>query len=110
PAALAAPCWDGVLRKPGWNGWVPRNDLRSAPALRKHGSFRLMAFMACWRVAVEHSRSAKYSHQNASGHLSLLPMATGTMCAALSLVTSAPNWVMVAGGAGMPALADRALR
>ena len=59
---------------------------------------------------MEQSRSAKYSHQNASGQRSLLPTAIGTMCAAFSLVTSALSSVMVAGGLVMPALANRSLR
>ena len=89
PAELPAPTWAGVPRKPVWNGFVAMKDLSSLPAFMKHGALRLSAFIAALSVAVEHSRSAKYSHQNASGHLSLLPTAMGAMCAAFSLATSA---------------------
>ena len=37
PAELPAPVWAGVFRKAGWNGLVAMNDLRSLPALAKHG-------------------------------------------------------------------------
>ncbi len=59
---------------------------------------------------MEHSRTAKYSQQNASGHLSLLPSAIGAMCAALSLASSESSWAIVVGGVVMPALANRSLR
>ena len=110
PAELPAPCWDAVPRKPGWNGLVFMNAWRSAPALRKHGLLTLIAFIAACATAVEQSRSAKYSHQNASGQRSLLPTAIGTMCAALSLATSALSSVMLVGGLAMPALVNRSLR
>ena len=66
--------------------------------------------MAAFSVAVGHSRSAKYSHQNASGHLSLLPTAMGTMCADFNLVLSDSSAARVVGGVLIPALANRSLR
>src|ERR1039457_391028 len=83
---------------------------RSVPAFTKHGALTLTALIAAFSVAVEHSRTAKYSHQNASGHLSLLPTAIGAMCAAFSFATSASSWSMVVGGVGMPARGNRSLR
>src|SRR5216683_1048453 len=68
PAELPAPCWAGVLREAVWNGLVFMKEVRSVPAFVKHGWFMSIELMACWRVAVEHSLMAKYSHQNASGH------------------------------------------
>ena len=59
PAELPAPCWAGVPRKPVWNGLVAMNVLRSSPALMKHGSLRLIAFIAAFSTLVEHSRTAK---------------------------------------------------
>src|SRR6266851_586676 len=110
PTELPEPSWAAVPRKPVWNGFVAINDLRSLPAVTKHGALRLSALIAAFSVAVEHSRTAKYSHQNASGHLSLLPTAMGAMCAAFSFATSALSSVMVVGGLAMPALVNRSLR
>src|SRR5713226_4117825 len=110
PAELPAPVWAAVPRKPLWNGWVLMKAVRSLPAFMKHGALRLTAFIELCRTGVEHSRTAKYSHQNASGHLSLLPTAIGTMPAAFSFLMSAVKSVMVAGGVVMPALANRSLR
>ena len=97
-------------RKPAWNGCVFMNVVRSLLALVKQELDRLTARIDDLRVAVGHSRMAKYSHQNASGHLSLLPTAIGTIWAAFSLVTSASSSGTVAGGLLMPALANRSLR
>src|SRR3954466_16103281 len=110
PAELPAPCWAGVPRKPDWNGLVARNAFVSSPALTKHGSSSLMAFIAPLSVSVEHSRSAKYSHQKASGQRSLLPIAIGAMPADLSFATSPLSSSIVAGGASIPALSNRSLR
>src|ERR1035441_9265664 len=82
----------------------------SLPAFTKHAALRLIVLMAFLSVAVEHSRRAKYSHQKASGHLSLLPTAIGWMLAAFSLATSASSWASVAGGDVIPALVKRSLR
>src|SRR3954447_25045712 len=77
PAELPAPCCAGVPRKPCWNGFVSRNLCMSSLALAKQPSLRSWFFIAVLSVSVEHSRSAKYSHQNASGQRSLPPMAIG---------------------------------
>src|ERR1051326_4102182 len=79
-------------------------------ALVKHGALRLTPVMACWTVATEHSRTAKYSHQKASGQPSLDPTVIGVMPLARNLASSFTRSVMVAGGVVMPALANRSLR
>src|SRR3984885_8075308 len=77
PAELPAPCWEEVPRKPVWNGLVFRNADRLVLAWPKHEAPKLSLLMAELTVACGQSRSAKYSHQNASGQRSLLPTAIG---------------------------------
>ena len=86
------------------------NDLSWLLACVKQAADRSTDFMAAFSVAVGHSRSAKYSHQNASGHLSLLPTAMGTMCAAFSLASSVWSSASVVGGVLIPARANRSFR
>ena len=59
PAELPAPVWAGVFRKAGWNGLLAMNDLRSSPALAKHGALAETFLTAACRVPTEHSRTAK---------------------------------------------------
>src|SRR3954454_4561017 len=110
PAELPAPCWAVVPSKSFWNGLVSRNFCMSSPALMKHGSDRSWLCIACFMVSVEHSRSAKYSHQNAAGQRSLAPIAIGAMPASLSFWTSALRSSSVLGGSVMPAFSNRSLR
>src|ERR1700728_1538539 len=77
PAELPAPCWEEVPRKPVWNGLVFRKAAMSVLAWPKHEAAKLWLEMAEVTVACGQSRSAKYSHQNASGQRSLLPTAIG---------------------------------
>src|SRR5579871_4909603 len=98
PAELPAPVWAGVARKPVWNGLVFMKAVIASPAFTKQELLRLMELMAFCSAPVEHSRRAKYSHQKASGHLSLLPTEMGAMPAAFNFVTSLSSWFKVAGG------------
>ncbi len=110
PAELPAPTWAGVPRNPDWKGLVAMKVWSWLPACTKHGADRFTPFIAVLRVAVGHSRRAKYSHQNASGHLSLLPTAMGTMCAAFSFASSDSSAASVVGGVVIPAFANRSFR
>src|SRR5579864_1583262 len=66
--------------------------------------------MACWMTDCEHSLTAKYSHQNASGHWAWPPSPIGVMPGALSFASSATSWATVVGVEVMPALANRSVR
>ena len=77
PAELPAPCWAEVPRKPVWKGLVFRNAARSVLAWPKQEAPKFSLVMAEATVACGQSRSAKYSHQKASGQRSLLPTAIG---------------------------------
>ena len=89
PAELPAPSCAGVARKPSWKGVAASSCWTSWPALTKHGSVMARSVVTASSAAWGHSRVAKLAHQNASGHLSLPPSATGTIPAALSLSTAA---------------------
>src|ERR1700761_738435 len=77
PAELPAPGWEEVPRKPVWNGLVFRNAAMFVLAVAKQEALKFSLLMAEVTVACGQSRSAKYSHQNASGQRSLLPTAIG---------------------------------
>src|ERR1700678_3619895 len=77
PAELPAPCWEEVPRKPAWNGLVFRNAARLLLAWPKQAAPKFWLLMAELTADCEQSRSAKYSHQKASGQRSLLPTAIG---------------------------------
>src|SRR4029453_14640147 len=103
PAELPAPVWPGVPRNPSWNAFRSRKDLRSSPALMKHGSSNF-PFEAAWTAVAEQSCSAKLYHQWAAGQLSPAPTAIGaTPDTVLSLVMSALRPSNGAGGAGLGA-------
>src|SRR6516164_5388161 len=86
------------------------NALRSALALTKHGALRLTPDMDCVMVDCEHSRTAKYSHQKASGQPSLDPTVIGVMPCARSAASSASSSGMVVGAVLIPACWNRSLR
>ena len=68
PAELVGLLCAATALNPGSNGFVARNAVRSFVALEKHGALMFDEVMPCWMTEVEHSLTAKYSHQNASGH------------------------------------------
>jgi hypothetical protein len=86
------------------------NAVRSLVAVEKHDELRLTEVMACWMTEAGHSLTAKYSHQNASGHCDCPPSPIGVMPCALSFASSDSSWAMVVGAEVMPALANRSLR
>src|SRR5580700_1795394 len=86
------------------------NASRSALDLVKHGALRLTPDMACVMVDCEHSRTAKYSHQKASGQPSLDPTVIGVMPCARSVASSDSSWAMVVGVVVIPARWNMSLR